>query len=60
MDKLVCANCGSDKVESLAWVDSNTHKYKDLYGDDGDEDANWCNECEDHVEIIYESTYQIQ
>jgi len=40
MIKKVCAKCGSDKVQSLAWVEINTKKLKDLI-----DSEYWCPIC---------------
>lgn len=46
-NSLVCNNCGSKKVQYMAWVDANTLKYIDS----PDESDTWCNICEDHVKL---------
>lgn len=53
---LVCEICGGKDIETLAWVDANTGEYKSDSGD-YDEDTNWCNDCEEHVNLISEEEY---
>jgi hypothetical protein len=46
----ICANCGSNQVESKRWVDMNTQKVGDTCSDGEDAD-NWCNSCRTHCRI---------
>jgi len=52
----VCEECGSDKVQTLAWVDFNTDQYVSE-GPGGTED-NWCPVCMEHINIISEKDYK--
>lgn len=45
-DIVVCDECGSDDIQTQAWVDPNTHIFIGTTGIDRDD--NWCGECEDH------------
>lgn len=56
-DKLVCSDCGSDKVDYLAWVDANTQIFKEPFGPDGDSDNCWCRKCEEHTNLIFEKDF---
>ena len=47
---LVCANCGSDKVQTLCWVNANTNEYRSEGG--GEIEDNWCEVCEEHVLLV--------
>lgn len=49
---LVCALCGCDEVQVMAWVEANTGKVHDDCHSWNYEDANWCPQCEDHALII--------
>jgi len=44
---LVCSNCGSENVQSKAWVNANTNEY---VGDctDGSPEDFWCEDCKGH------------
>ena len=44
---LVCTNCGSDKVQSKAWVNANTNEYVSECTDGNSEDF-WCEVCMAH------------
>lgn len=44
---LVCASCGSRKIEIQAWIDANTDEFHSDV-DDG-MDSRWCRECESHT-----------
>ena len=48
--KILCANCGRDKVQTLKWVEVNTGKIID----DGPSEIedNWCPDCENHVGFV--------
>lgn len=43
----VCEECGSDNIQTQAWVDPNTHAFIGTTGIDRDD--NWCDECEEHL-----------
>jgi hypothetical protein len=46
----LCPHCGSDNVETKMWVNPNTNTIGDCdAGEDGD---GWCNDCEQHGELI--------
>ena len=53
--KLVCEECGSDDIQTLMWVNVNTNKIEDSY--DTDEENNWCNKCESHLNFITEEEF---
>ncbi len=44
---LVCINCGSDNVQSKAWVNANTNEYVCDCSDGSSEDF-WCEDCKGH------------
>lgn len=54
---MVCEECGSDKVETKAWVSINTDEIGDSCSD-GEDDDNWCNSCETHSGIITKQEYE--
>lgn len=43
----ICEECGSDKIQTLEWVEVNTNKV--IGGGIGDENDRWCPICEKHV-----------
>lgn len=45
--KLVCTNCGSDNVQTKAWVNANTNEYISEASDGCVED-NYCENCDGH------------
>lgn len=58
-DPLVCAVCGSTKVQVQAWVNANTHKFIDLADPDNDDEGNnWCEDCEEHVPLCHKSEFE--
>ena len=48
---LVCRDCGTDNIQSLAWVDANTNKYVCNAGLNDNDNDKWCNDCEDYVQF---------
>lgn len=52
MNALYCANCGSMNVEMKMWVNPNTQKIGDRCSDLSEAEDNWCQICEDHVELM--------
>jgi rubredoxin len=44
----LCPHCGSDNVEMKVWVNVNTNEL----GVDCEEDEGYCNDCEEHGELI--------
>ena len=48
-----CAECGSTDIQHVAWVDTNTYEYKDLFLSD-DQDKS-CEYCDEHTRQIPES-----
>ncbi len=53
---LVCENCGSEDIQSQAWVGVNNNQVYEFFGLD-DEDNNWCMNCQEQCDIIDQSTY---
>ena len=47
--QLCCQTCKGKNVQIQAWVYVNTHKFVEDMG--GAENAIWCDDCEDHVEL---------
>ncbi len=43
---VVCEGCGSDNIQTQAWVDPNARTFIGTTGIDRYD--NWCDECEDH------------
>lgn len=48
-----CAECGSLDIQNVAWIDTNTNEYKDMFLSD-DEDKH-CEYCDEHTRQILES-----
>lgn len=44
-----CKKCNSTNVEAKYWVNLNTFKIQDIADDDSDQ--NWCQNCEEMVEL---------
>ena len=44
-----CKECNSDLVEGQFWVNHNTFKIESMV--DEDPDQNWCQQCQEKVEI---------
>ena len=57
-DLLVCSKCGSTHIQTKAWVNANTNEYVDDIGSDGDEDDNYCEECDENVTLVLESEFE--
>ena len=47
-----CAECNGTNIETKAWIDPNDDTVLDL-ASDGDIDGNWCRDCNEHVDFIY-------
>jgi hypothetical protein len=55
---LVCKKCGSQNVESSAWVAvNNNNRFCDYLGLE-DVFNNWCCDCEEHVSLITLDEYE--
>ena len=50
--KYTCEKCGGDNVQVKAWVNPNTNEIIETMSDEV-EDC-WCEDCEEHIEIICE------
>lgn len=48
-----CKKCDGINIEQKAWIDPNDHEILDACSD-GDIEDNFCRDCDDHVEFIYE------
>ena len=59
MEKFVCEECGGTDIQIKAWVDANTLEYQEGC-DLGDEDDNWCEDCEEHTNIMHKDEYDKQ
>ncbi len=46
----LCPHCGSDNVETKAWVNANTDELSTY---DSGEDEGYCNDCQEHGELIH-------
>jgi hypothetical protein len=55
---LVCENCGSRNVETMAWVKLNKSNSFSGYIEIEDPYRNWCCDCESHVLLITLSEYK--
>lgn len=53
----VCSKCGSQHVQVKQWVYLNKPEIPDLSWLSGDPDDCWCENCEDHHDIITEEEY---
>lgn len=51
-DILYCSGCGGTHVQVMAWVDANTYKYKETINMPVEVDDCWCEDCEEHVELL--------
>lgn len=49
---LYCAECGSTNVDIKMWVNPNTGMISGTCSDLDEEDDNWCNNCENHVQLL--------
>ena len=52
---LVCEECGSEDVETLAWVNANTNVFADSYA--YDTLHKFCNACNKHVDLTSKNDY---
>lgn len=52
-----CSYCGSKDVATKMWVSINTQKIIDLCSD-GEDDDNWCNNCQTHCRTITEESQE--
>lgn len=51
--KTVCVECGSDKVQTMEWVDINTGEPQGEVGAGSTEESNnWCPDCDEHTKVI--------
>ena len=56
---LVCEECGSEKVQTLAWVECNTNNYISEGPSEGaDEQDNWCPDCDKHCSFTSKAEYE--
>lgn len=52
LNTLYCRNCGSVHVLAMCWCDPNTHKFDSLVNNPPEEEDGWCNNCDDHAELV--------
>lgn len=51
---IVCKDCGSGDVQTVMWVRANTSEPVDHFASSWSEaDANWCDGCDAHVELMH-------
>jgi len=50
LNTLYCPICGHTRIESLAWLDSNTRYFKRWNYNDTDNETDWCCDCEQHIQ----------
>lgn len=50
--KTVCGTCRSENVQMKVWVNPNTMKVEDFTSENFEEEDNWCEDCQSHVELI--------
>jgi hypothetical protein len=56
-----CANCGSTHVQRMAWVRPNeNNKCVDFCSDDDEDGDNWCDDCEEHSDLIPEDELLVE
>lgn len=48
----VCKECGGKNVQHVAWVSTNTHEVRDDYGTWCHGDNSWCEDCEEHTQLV--------
>lgn len=54
-----CCVCGSDNVETTAWINYDADGVAHVVpgdGPHGDETGNWCHECHEHFDLNYPTT----
>jgi len=50
-----CAKCNGFNIEQLAWIDPNDRVVLDIaFDEDQSVGNNWCRDCEEHVNFIYD------
>lgn len=54
---LVCEICHGSNIETKMWVDPNTQQVGDA-ASDGEDDDNYCNDCQMHVGFIEENKFK--
>jgi len=54
---LVCEKCGGTNIEEKRWVNPNTNEIGGT-ASDGEDDDNYCNDCQLHVGIIEEKNFK--
>ena len=52
----ICAVCGSEDVQHAMWVNVNTKEVFEDFGTWCSGDNNWCEQCEEHTEIVEKKT----
>lgn len=52
---LVCKGCGGHNVQLVVWYRPNTQEVLDDFGSWNNHETKWCEDCEDHVWVEYES-----
>jgi hypothetical protein len=53
-----CANCGSTNLQKTAWVRPNKdNAFVDYFGEENDEEDQWCDDCEEHAEFLPEDKF---
>lgn len=56
----ICTECGSQKVQSKAWVSLNDHTDIDFsLSSNNDYDDNWCQQCGDHTSVEQRTFYEL-
>ena len=55
---LVCEDCGSRDIETMAWVKVNENDRCNGYVGVEDSDNNWCYNCQDHVSVTSLANYE--
>jgi len=54
-----CAECGGHNVETTAWIEyreDGTCMIVNSEGPFGNEEGNWCHDCDAHVDLVYPKT----
>jgi len=53
-EKWKCGDCGGTRIQRVCWVDPNTEKVGEDFGDHNEHHfgKTWCNDCEEHTRLV--------
>ena len=49
---IYCNDCKGTNVQCAMWVNPNTHKVFDDFGEWNYQGSTWCDDCQEHTELI--------